>query len=162
MIDNVLITKVENPRWHDSEHFSIICDVTVEGLGKMPFSVGHRTQSAYGRKLWQEFQDGVHGSIAAFIPPPALSIEEARVMMPTLARWRVHAAISLVPGLREKIGAAIEAMPEPEKTISQSKLDHVENYSRIDPLFDRIGGTPEIGFSPEDIDQLWETAAAFT
>jgi len=162
MDGDIVITKVENARWHDADHFSITCDVTVEGLGKMPFSVGHRTDTSYGIKLWQEFQDGAHGSIAPFVPPPAPTIEEARAMMPTLARWRVHAAISLVPGLREKIDAAIAAMPEPEKTISQSKLEHVENYSRTDPLFDRIGGTPEIGFSPEDIDQLWGTAAAFT
>lgn len=161
MDGDIVIIKVENARWHDAEHFSITCDVTVEGLGVMPFSVGHRTETVYGQKLWQEFQDGKHGLIAAFVPPPAPTIEEQRAMMPTLQRWRVHAAISMVPGLREKIDAAIAAMPEPEKTISQSKLDHVENYSRNDPLFDRIGGTPEIGFSPEDIDQLWETAAAF-
>lgn len=96
-----------------------------------------------------------------FSPPPGPTPEELRALMPKLAKWRVHAAINLVPGLREKIDAEIDAMPEPGRTINKSKLDNVIEYDRLDPLFDLIGTSATIGFSPEDIDVMWMQAAEF-
>lgn len=87
--------------------------------------------------------------------------EGLRAQMPKLAKWRVFAAINLVPGLREKIDAAIERMPEPAKTINRSKFDNVVELDRLDPLFDLIGGDEEIGFSRDDIDLMWMQAAQF-
>lgn len=159
-MDNIVFTKVENARWHDADHFSITCDVTVEGMGVMPYSVGHRTDTPYGIKLWQEFQDGVHGPIAPYVAPPEPSIEEKRAMMPDLERWRVNTIIDLEPGLREKIDAAIDAMEEPQRTISRNKLAHVQFFSRMDPLFELIGSIPEIGKTPEDIDAMWAQGAS--
>lgn len=158
METDIVITKVENARWHDAEHFSITCDVTVQGLGKMPFSVGHRTDTPYGIKLWQEFQDGIHGAIAPYIAPPEPSPAEKRALMPELERWRVNTVIDLEPGLREKINAAIDTMPEPQRTISKNKLADVQFFSRVDPLFEFIGNVPDIAKSPEDIDAMWEMA----
>ncbi|MEE9923966.1 MAG: hypothetical protein PBV01_11455 [Brucella anthropi] len=91
-------------------------------------------------------------------PVDVMTPEEKRAVMPDLERWRVNTVIDLEPGLREKINAAIEALPEPQRTISRNKLADVQTFKRIDPLFDMLGSTPDIGKTPEDIDAMWETA----
>lgn len=96
--------------------------------------------------------------VAPYIPPPPPTAEEIRVAMPDLERWRVNTVIDLTPGLRDKINAAIEAMPEPQRTISRNKLADVQLFKRTDPLFDMIGGEPSIGLSPEQIDAMWAAA----
>lgn len=93
-------------------------------------------------------------------PDEATTPEEIRAQMPDLERWRVNTIIDLEPGLREKIDAAIDAMPEPQRTISKNKLADVQMFSRTDPLFDLIGSDPSIGKTPEDIDAMWQAAAS--
>lgn len=91
-------------------------------------------------------------------PIDVMTPEEKRAVMPDLERWRVNTVIDLEPGLRDKINAAIEALPEPQRTISRNKLADVQTFKRIDPLFDMLGSDPDIGKTPEDIDAMWETA----
>lgn len=105
--------------------------------------------SAYGM-LWT--------GIEIVDPVDVMTPEEKRAAMPDLERWRVNTVIDLEPGLRDKINAAIEALPEPQRTISRNKLADVQTFKRIDPLFDMLGSDPDIGKTPEDIDAMWEIA----
>lgn len=107
--------------------------------------------------------DGPHewkeGEWVATVAPDRTP-DEKRAAMPPLQKWRVDTVIDLEPGLREKIGAAIEGMPEPNRTISRNKLASVMEFYRTDPLFDLIGSDPTIAKNPDDIDAMWEAAAA--
>lgn len=100
--------KAKNQRWHDAVYFSITCQVSVEGIGKTFYSVGHRTDTPYGMKLWQELRDGFHGQIVPYLPPPEPMLEERRVMMREIERWCIDTIIDLEPGLRGKMKAAMD------------------------------------------------------
>ncbi|MBA8877876.1 hypothetical protein [Phyllobacterium myrsinacearum] len=124
-----------------------------ESFGYLPGSVaianGVPAKSALG-KLW---------SGSAIVARP-LTREE---LFPPLAKWRVEAIIDLHGqqqqiDLRSQIDAAIEALPEPDRTIAKSKRVNVMEYSRTDQLFDLIGSA--INISADEIDGLWSQAAA--
>lgn len=109
---------------------------------------------------WQSIQPGMSYRDGAIIEAPPPTMEELRTKMPRLPKWRIDTIIDLEPGLRDKINAAIEVMPEPNRTISKNKLASVVEFSRTDSLFELIGSDLSIGKSPEDIDAMWEAAAA--
>jgi hypothetical protein len=110
--------------------------------------------------MFRQWVEDNNPQVLPYEPPPEPTPEEIRAAMPPLAKWRVDTVIDLEPGLRDKINAAIEAMPEPNRTISKNKLASVTEFIRTDPLFELIGGDPSIGKSPEDIDAMWQAALA--
>ena len=83
---------------------------------------------------------------------------ELRAAMPPLEKWRVDTIIDLRLGLRDAINAAIEAMPDPTRTINRNKLLSVTMFERADPLFDTVGAS--VGMTAAQIDELWTAAAA--
>lgn len=95
-----------------------------------------------------------------YIAPP--TPEEIRANMPPLARWRFNTMIDRETGLRDKINAAIEELPEQQRTIARNKLADVVDFIRIDTLFDLLGAHPDIGKTPEDIDTMWWGGLALT
>lgn len=137
---------------------ALILDITV-------VADGEETRVSYGLSptdphgLAPSLREWIEENTPVILPyeePAELPIEEKRALMPMLERWRVNTIIDLEQGLREKINAAIEAMPEPQRTISKNKLADVQLFSRLDPLFELIGRAPEVGKTPEDIDAMWE------
>jgi hypothetical protein len=76
-------------------------------------------------------------------------------LFPPLQKWRVEAIIDL-HNLREKIDAAIDALPEPQRTTARSKRQYVTEFSRADALFDFIGRA--VNKTPEEVDSLWQEA----
>jgi hypothetical protein len=81
-------------------------------------------------------------------------------LFPPLAKWRFEAMIDIYGNangidLRGMIDAAVEALPEPNKTVVKSKRQNVIEFIRTDPLFDFIGSSGDIGMTPEQIDVLW-------
>ncbi|OAE43913.1 hypothetical protein [Brucella intermedia] len=97
-----------------------------------------------------------------WVPNPAIepTPEEKRAMMPKLEKWRVDTVIDLETGLRDKINAAIATWPDPKRTIAKNKLASVSVFDRLDPLFDELGAEPEVGKTPDDIDNMWTAGAA--
>lgn len=95
-----------------------------------------------------------------YIAPP--TPEEIRASMPPLARWRFNTMIDSEAGLRDKINAAIEELPEQQRTIARNKLADVQDYIRIDPLFDFLGAHPAIGKTADEIDTMWAAGLALT
>ncbi|OEI84348.1 hypothetical protein BR10RB9215_C11150 [Brucella sp. 10RB9215] len=153
-MDEIVFTKVENPRWHDADHFSIVCDVTVEGMGKLPYAVGHRTDTPYGMKLWRELQDGVHGPIAPYVPPPELTAAEKRAMMPTRTPREFRDRLIDNNIMPEDVTAQINRISDPKlRAKALNAWEYPTEFSRLDPLIDEIGAM--FGLSPEDIDAMW-------
>lgn len=150
--------EVRNPRWMNADQTMLDVEVLFEELrpmGFVAFTTNPDADTDHGVEIWDKAIAGEYGPIAEFVPPTP---EHVRANMPNLERWRVNTVIDLEPGLREKIDAAIDAMPEPQRTISKNKLADVQMFSRTDPLFDLIGSDPSIGKTPEDIDAMWELA----
>lgn len=159
---NRTVKDAKNPRWVDAAHTIVDMDVLFSELspmGYVPFTTMSNADTNHGVELWIKSNAGEYGPIADFVDP---TLEQIREQMPDLERWRVNTIIDLEPGLREKIDAAIEAMPEPQRTISKNKLSHVQMFRRKDVLFEMIGSVPAIGKTPEDIDAMWEAGAALT
>lgn len=88
-----------------------------------------------------------------FVSPP--TPEPEPVPMLPLQKWRFETMVDM-NGLREGIDRAIEAMPEPQRTVAFNKRNHVPEFYRDDPLFDALG--PALDVTPEQIDQMWEQA----
>lgn len=95
-------------------------------------------------------------SVVPYSPPTTEA--EMRAAMQPLEKWRVDTIIDLQPGLRDAINAAIDAMPEPARTINRNKLLSVTMFERADPLFDALGTS--VGMTAAQIDELWTAAAA--
>ncbi len=94
-------------------------------------------------------------SVTAYTPPTEA---EMRAAMQPLEKWRVDTIIDLQPGLRDAINAAIDAMPDPARTINRNKLLSATMFERADPLFDALGTS--VGMTAAQIDELWTDAAA--
>ncbi len=156
---NRTVEDAKNPRWVNAEHTILDIDVLfteLRPMGYVPLTTMEKADTAHGAELWAKSKAGAFGPIAPFVGP---TIEFIREQMPELERWRVNTVIDFEAGLRDKIDAAIEAMAEPQRTISKNKLADVQMFRRNDPLFELIGSTPSIGKTPEDIDAMWMEAA---
>jgi hypothetical protein len=84
-----------------------------------------------------------------------------------LAKWRFEAMIDIIGqrhgvDLRGEIDTAIDALPEPNRTIARSKRNNVTDYERADTLFDFIGGAVSIPLTADQIDALWVEGQALT
>ena len=72
----ITITSVLNPRWANSEHTAIVCDITTSEFGSevMPFAATPNDPEEHGRVLFQSLVNGKYGSIAEYVPPPAQTV----------------------------------------------------------------------------------------
>jgi len=159
---NRTVVSVSNPKWDNAEHTMLTADVLfqeLEALGPIPFTSTDNADTAHGVVVWQKAIAGEYGPIADYVPPTP---EQLRAAMLPLERWRLNTIIDLQAGLRDRINAAIEDMPEPGRTIARNKLADVQQYYRTDPLFDLLGGHPGIDLSPEDIDAMWADGLALS
>lgn len=156
-MENIQIIEAKNPVWRNIERTLVDVEVRFSHFPEWaPFTAMDGSGEEHTQEVWDRVIAGEFGEIAEYIPPTP---EQMRANMPDLERWRVNTIIDLEPGLREKIDTAIDAMPEPQRTISKNKLADVQMFSRTDPLFDLIGNDPSIGKTPEDIDAMWQAAA---
>jgi len=158
-LNNQPVGAVTNLIWNSADKTSFNCEVTfsdgpLKGI-PVPFTATSGDTTEHGKVIWQAGVNGDYGRIRAYTPPTTAQL---RANLPALEKWRVDTVIDLEPGLRDKINAAVEAMSEPNRTISKNKLASVTLFYRNDPLFDLIGSDPSIGKSPIDIDQMWSAA----
>lgn len=106
-----------------------------------------------------ELVDGVPQLVDLLVE---ITHEERRAAMLPLAKWRFNTIVDLETGLRDKINSVIAEMPEPQRTIARNKLADVQEYVRVDTLFDVLGAHPSIGKTPEDIDAMWAAGHALS
>ncbi len=142
-------------RWLDPAHTILGGQVITSDIGVIPICLNEAYDTPEGQEIWDDALAGKYVPIFEYVAPPEPAPEERRAMMPDLERWRVNTIIDLEPGLRKKITSAIDAMPEPQRTISKNKLADVQMFLRMDHLFELIGSDPTIGKSPDDIDAMW-------
>lgn len=87
-------------------------------------------------------------TIPPYVPPePSL---------PDLAPYQFRAMLKL-SGKQDDLYAFIEAMPEPEKTVAQAKLEYSLVFKRDNDLVE--AARQAMGLSPEELDDLWLQAS---
>lgn len=134
---------------------SQIAGVDIIGINENEIGAGSNvTPGSEGGMLRGHYWDG---SILSKRPPTRGEL------FPPLAKWRFEAMIDIYgqqtgEDLRGLIDAAVEALPDPDRTIAKSKRQNVQEYYRDDPLFDFIGSA--VNKTSEQIDTLWTAAHA--
>lgn len=145
--DNIVISAEQNPEHSQIAGCTILGLDDLSGFERVSSTVSEN--SVYG-KFW-------NGS-AIVMPSPTRS-----ELFPPLAKWRFEAMLDIHgqqtdEDLRGMIDEAVEALPEPHRTIAKSKRQNVQDYYRDDPLFDFIGNA--VNKTSEQVDILWNSAHA--
>lgn len=89
------------------------------------------------------------GVIAEYVAPVA--------ELPDLAPYQFRAMLKL-SGKQDDLYAFIEALPEPNKTVAQAKLEYSLTFKRDNDLVTAAQGA--LGLTTEELDALWLQAAA--
>jgi len=92
-----------------------------------------------------------------FIAPPAPPAEPAS--LPDLEPYQFRAMLML-SGKQAALDAFIAALPDPQKTIAQAKLDYSLQFRRDNDLV--LAAQQALGLTDEQLDALWDSAAQIT
>lgn len=67
-----ILTSLSNPRWANSEHTRIDCEITTSQFDNevLPFTADQNDVEAHGRAIFQNLVDGKYGPIAEYVPLP--------------------------------------------------------------------------------------------
>lgn len=83
----------------------------------------------------------------------------AQAAVPTVTRRQALRALHEA-GLLDDVEAAINALPEPQKTLARIDWDNAQDFRRDFPLLLSLAGA--IGLTSAQIDSLFAAAAAIT
>lgn len=66
------LTSLFNPRWVNTEHTMIDCEITTSQFGNevLPFTASIDDPESHGRTIFADIIAGTYGQIAEYIPPP--------------------------------------------------------------------------------------------
>lgn len=66
------LTSIKNPRWSNTEHTTIDCEVTTSQFGDevLPFTADQNDVEAHGRAIYADIVSGKYGPIAEYVAPP--------------------------------------------------------------------------------------------
>ena len=124
-----------------TEHGAI--DATIDGLRMtVPNDLGNRH-----RQMIAEWE-AEGNTIPAYVPPP--------VTLPDLAPYQFRAMLTL-SGNQADLDAFIAALPEPNKTIAQSKMEYSLTFRRNNDLVMAAQGA--LGLTEQELDVLWLQAS---
>jgi hypothetical protein len=90
-------------------------------------------------------------TIPAYVAPPAAP--------PDLLPYQFRAMLAL-SGKQAALDAYIAALPDPQKTIAQAKLDYSLTFRRDNDLV--LAAQQALGLTDAQLDALWTSAAAIT
>ena len=91
-------------------------------------------------------------TITAYSPPPPSTNPNDYPLRPDQF-W----SMMDIAGLRAKVLAAIDAIPDPvQKIIASNKLNHTLIFERSNPLFETLKGA--VGMTDAQIDAMWMQA----
>ena len=67
-----ILTSLKNPRWANAEQTMIDCEITTSQFGDevLPFTASANDVESHGRAIFADIANGLHGEIAAYVPPP--------------------------------------------------------------------------------------------
>lgn len=65
------LTSLKNPRWANSEHTLIDCEITTSQFGDeiLPFTANPNDSEEHGRIIFQKIVNGEYGDIAEYVNP---------------------------------------------------------------------------------------------
>lgn len=106
-----------------------------------------RLQSGYA----EEFLADDDPEVVAYLNPPAPP--------PELAPYQFRAMLAL-SGKQAALDAYIAALPDPQKTIAQAKLDYSLTFRRDNDLV--LAAQQALGLTDAQLDAMWTQAAAIT
>ena len=115
---------------------------------------GETETVAVNHTLFRQPNDGPVGFVAnggvigAYVPPP--------VTLPDLAPYQFRAMLTL-SGNQDALNAFIAALPEPNKTIAQSKMEYSLTFRRNNDLVMAAQGA--LGLTEQELDVLWLQAS---
>ena len=99
----------------------------------------------------EEWRDDDDADVIAYLNPPTPP--------PELAPYQFRAMLAL-SGKQADLDAYIAALPDPQKTIAQAKLDYSLTFRRDNDLV--LAAQQELGLTDAQLDALWTSAAAIT
>lgn len=102
-------------------------------------------------KLWSKAELTSIG-LEIFVPTPPPTPKPVDPLTTALTPVQFDAMLRL-SGKYEAITAAVEALPEPSKSVALAKINRSTEYHREDPLFAQMGAAA--GLSSATIDALW-------
>ena len=116
------------------------------------------------REGWIEVADTVtigcpRNHDGSFDPPLDGYQPPAPPAPPALDAWRFFAVLSL-SGKDAALDAYLEALPEPEQTVTRSKLAHVERFERNDPTL--LAAKEALAIPDDEFDTLWSQGLALS
>lgn len=95
--------------------------------------------------------------ILPYIPPPELTPEELRTLMPTLTPREFRDALIDADIMPDHVAAAIGLIPnEKQRAKALNAWEYPTQFTRTDPLIDQIGSM--FNLTPEQIDTMWQQA----
>jgi hypothetical protein len=97
---------------------------------------------------WREDDDA---DVVAYLNPPPKP--------PELAPYQFRAMLAL-SGKQAALDAFIAALPDPQKTIAQAKLDYSLTFRRDNDLV--LAAQQALGLTDAELDALWTSAAQIT
>lgn len=63
-------SEVKNIAWANAEHTMIVCDVTFEAIGTVPFSPNQNDTAAHSVEIYNRIVGGEFGPIGEYVEPP--------------------------------------------------------------------------------------------
>lgn len=105
----------------------------------------------------EEAQIGWAYADGAFTSPPAP--EDPPAPLPELLPYQFRAMLAL-SGKQADLDAYIAGLSDPAKTIAQAKLDYSLSFQRDNDLV--LQAQSALGLTDDQLDALWEQAAAIT
>ena len=99
----------------------------------------------------EEWLDNDDADVVAYLNPPPKP--------PELAPYQFRAMLAL-SGKQAALDAYIAALPDPQKTIAQAKLDYSLTFRRDNDLV--LAAQQALGLTDAQLDALWTSAAQIT
>lgn len=131
-----------------SANMELVVDATIEGeRNQFPFAYSPSDPYGLSADVAAWLKAHPDFKISPYTAPPP-----EPTTLPDLAPFQFRAMLKL-SGKQDDLYAFIEALPEPDKTIAQSKLEYSLVFKRDNSLV--IAAQDALGLSTEQLDALW-------
>lgn len=96
--------------------------------------------------------------ILPYIPPPQLTPEELRALMPILTPRQFRDALIDADIMPDQVTVAISQIPDAKaRAKALNAWEYPTQFTRTDPLIDDIGNV--FNFTTQQIDEMWRVAS---
>ena len=143
------VIAAHSPVFSNAQQTAINLMVVFEGIGEVPFTASPDDVEPHGVELFQRAQALEFGPVAPYVAPPPV--------VPQIVTMRQARLALLGAGLLAQVGAAINALPEPDQTAARIEWEYSSEVHRDKPFVQMLGGA--LGLTGEQLDNLFTQAA---